>query len=262
MNLHKILVKTGRYYDKRYSKFKSTSDQIICEYPKSGVTYLSCLLANFYNTNIEANYYNINQIVEDRHFKSYHHDFFVIPNLLKLKKSHFEYTKSYTNVIHLFRNPIDSLISYFNYLNSFSKYHQNDFEKFVFSRRGIDRWNSHTMSYLKVGNTIRYIPISYERLVENPRQFLKTHSYLLGVEGLYDKNIDQAIFKSSKDYMLDFEKKYMSGGKVISQDDLFIGIKKFKKKDVKASLLKEINNLTHKTYLKAKEVEENFFSNF
>jgi hypothetical protein len=157
---------------------------------------------------------------------------------------------------------MDSLISYFNYFNSFSKYHQNDFEKFVFSRRGIDRWNSHTMSYLKAGNIIRYIPISYERLVENPRQFLKIHSYLLGIEDLYNKNIDQAIFKSSKDYMLDFEKKYMSGGKVISENDLFIGIKKFKKKDVEASLLKKINNLTLETYLRAKEVEEAFYSSF
>ena len=262
MNTHKILVKTGRYYDNSYLKIKSTSDQIICEYPKSGVTYLSCLMANFYATNIEANYYNINQLVEDRHFRSYQHDFFLIPNFLKLKKSHYMYTKSYTNVIHLFRNPIDSLISYYNYFNSFSKYHQIDFEKFVFSRRGIDRWNFHTNSYLNAGNNIRYIPISYERLVENPAQFLKMHSYLLGVENLFSENIDKAIFKSNKKYMLDFEKKYMSGGKVFNESDLFIGTKKFKKKDINSSLLDKINDLTQEVYLKVKKVEENFYKNF
>ena len=30
--------------------------------------------------------------------------------------------------------------------------------------------------------------------------------------------------------MLDFEKKYMSGGKVFNESDLFIGTKKFKKR--------------------------------
>jgi len=262
MNTHKILVKTGRYYDNSYLKIKSTSDQIICEYPKSGVTYLSCLMANFYATSIKANYYNIHQLVEDRHYRYSQHDFFLIPNFLKLKKSHYEYTKEYTNVIHLFRNPIDTLISYFNYFNSFSKYHQNDFEKFVFSRRGIDRWNSHTIGYLNAGKNIKYIPISYERLVKNPGQFLKAHSYLLGVEDLFSENFDKAILNSKKESMLELERKYMSGGRIFDETDLFIGTKKFTKNDIDISLKNRINKLTKETYLKVKKVEENFYKNF
>jgi hypothetical protein len=61
---------------------------------------------------------------------------------------------------------------------------------------------------------------------------------------------------------LDFEKKYMSGGKVFNESDLFIGTKKFKKKDINSSLLNKINDLTQEVYLKVKKVEENFYKNF
>lgn len=248
INSHRIISFFKVYQDRTYNKIKGPNDLIIVEYPKSGVTFLSVLIANLIKVNdIEFNYYNIETFVSSRHHNN------AVPtshkNMLNLRlfKSHCEYTDSYNNIIHLFRDPTDSLLSYFNYFNDFiGNKSGTSFTQFIRSRRGIDRWLSHTSSWLKdYDSSKRYMPVSYELLVRDPKVFIDKFLFLNGYsEKISEYQITEALNVSSKQSMLNFENEYRNGGRSLDENSLFTGAKKFTKDQIREEDIKYIEEKT------------------
>lgn len=254
---HNLVKKLGFYKDKKYLQIATPKDQIIAEYPKSGVTYLSVLLGNLYVTNNnEINYYNVNMFIQDRHF-DFRNNRIVLNENISIIKSHFEYTKSYRNIIHLFREPVDVMVSYYNYFSVFSSVNIGSFSDFIRSRRGVQRWKSHSLSYLGADLSVRYFPLSYKRAVESPTDVCKIHACLLGVN-VSDERILRAVRLSSKDTMYNLEKHYLSGGRS-GVNELFTGVKKFSKEDVNKSDLSFIKRECASIYDEMIRREDLFF---
>ena len=118
------------------SQFRS-SDIFIVEFPKSGITWLSYLLANielrlaglnqrvtFFNVNLFIpGVENLKKLAVDRKFR---HTFI---------KTHETYTPDFPWIVHLVRNPVDVMVSYYNYRLDHD-YH-GDFDAFLVKQRVI-----------------------------------------------------------------------------------------------------------------------------
>lgn len=198
------LMRIGRDYW-RYIQYKhllpknSYHDDIyLVEFPKSGVTYLSFILGNL---EIQLNkkddhitFYNIDKYIADVHqlrgskINRQLNRIFI--------KSHSPYNPCYFFVIYLYRNPLDVMVSYYNFLRSFGKCKTN-FNEFLKDRNyGVRKWVDHINSwYYKKNDAQRIHFIKYEDLVDHPVKIVQQIYTNLGVK-ISDSLIEKAVIMS------------------------------------------------------------------
>lgn len=235
--------KAGFYSNKGYVlSEKSARDIYLTEYPKSGITYLSQLIAS-YIEGANVNFFNLPQYVIDVHRDSDITPLKLGNTQIRLAKSHCEYHAEYQNVVYLAREPLNVLVSHFNYYNDFSKIRYGSFENFVKSRRGIIRLTGHLKSWISGDVNQRFLPCIYEDIVDSPDVFLRVFTKLYGLE--YSVNqADVAIINSSKETMRQQEIDWNYGGR-FNHDNMrpnFVGTKKFTKSEVDDKTLKFVQS--------------------
>jgi len=203
--------------DKKYNRFYPNNarhdDVYIVEFPKSGVTWLSTLIANVNLLKSEQDesvtFYNLDQYVPDIHITK---DLAQFPLWKSPKyrfiKSHDNYNKNYCSIIYLIRNPLRVMNSYYEFMKFHGSY-AGTFEEFVKSPRyGIRAWNNHVNSWIKELDPQQKIHlIKYEDLMEKPKETL---SNIYDNLGLYisDEILLESIKRSSLERMRNSESVY------------------------------------------------------
>jgi hypothetical protein len=181
-----------------------SNDVFLCSYPKSGVTFLSFLLAaarlHHGGHKIIPTFYNIDFLIQDVHklshiapgvswgdclgtFYKCHDPFFNVPN-----------------VIYLLRNPVDTLKSYFTFRRKLGS--KDSLHEFLEGPEGIPGWLQHLESWIvKNSNASQSIcMIEYESLTTNPKAVLQSLGRQLGLI-FSDETADFAVRVSSIEQM-------------------------------------------------------------
>lgn len=201
--MRRLLIKllTGLRYKNMLPKEVNQSDLFIVEFPKSGITWLSTIIANILllegKAPIKATYFNIQQLIPDIHLgRSIQFSPFWKYSGFRFIKSHHTYCPLYNNVIYIVRHPYSVMTSYFHYCKSMGQF-EGDLDSFIKSDRyGITKWDTHVRGWLdRKSSSQRIHLIKYEELIEDP---INTINYLfknLGYEVL-NENIRNGIQES------------------------------------------------------------------
>lgn len=228
-------------------------DFFIAEFPKSGITYLQFILSN-----IEV---SLKELDEDVTFFNLYR---FSPSVHRVRgskitrhfdrtfiKTHFYFRSEYAHVIYLLREPVDVMVSYYNYqcdlgyLGSFSDFIRSD-------NFGVEIWKKHVESYTNRKTNDFYMHlITYEDLVAEPIMEIKMLYKNIGLT-LDEKLIKQAIEKSTKSIMKNSETlmKKFNPANVIN----FVGSggKRFSKSDILGEDEEYINGIDSGLYYKLK----------
>lgn len=186
-------------------------DYHIVEFPKSGITWLTLLLANMCLRNSGSSHTATFSSV-----RSYIPDLNVSPRALahtfdspnaRFYKSHSRFEPEMINVIYVTRHPRDVMRSYHRYLTGLGQY-SDGLEAFcAHPEFGINAWKSHINSWLadrvNVGNQFLHL-VRYEDLWSSAAQELRILSQNFGWD-IADGTIAQAVDASSRDAMRDQE---------------------------------------------------------
>ncbi|MEZ8635849.1 sulfotransferase domain-containing protein [Vibrio cyclitrophicus] len=187
-------------------------DIYIVEFPKSGVSWLSHIIGNLENilngSDVKVNYYNQHKYVADVHQASNvainrncRERFFI--------KSHANFNPYYYFVVFLYRNPIDVMVSYFNFMKDNG--HNLSFSEFIRDESyGINGWISHYKSWKYDENRAqRMIFVKYEDLIKDTELEIRKIYERLGLD-LEFECLNLAIERSSLEVMKIEEEKYKS----------------------------------------------------
>ncbi len=232
--IKKIFVKKSR----PVLRSPKPDDVWLISFPRSGVTWLSFLLANlmvrYCKKDIKVNFETIYNIVPDIHYKKSdipeNSKFAPFPRVIK---SHSEYLSDYKRVIYLIRDPRDVMVSYYDYLTKrINGPRFKDFSEFIRDKSyGIVAWCKHLKSWMNRWDII----IRYEDFKKNPFVQLRKISSFLAINNIVESDIKFAVEKSSfknmqlmerKEGMVkskDFKKNFvfMRQGKIGVWKDLF-----------------------------------------
>ena len=185
------------------------------EFPKSGVTWLTFLIAN---TNILLNndrrsvtFFNVNDFVPDvqvvSHFGA---SALAIPGY-RCFKSHSSYIRRYRKVFYLVRDPRHVMVSYWAFLTGLGWW-RGSLEDLIRSRKfGIKAWCAHVGGWLDGADAAAsFVLVRYEDLVANTRHELARLYQLLGLP-VDDQILSIAIERSGIDRMREAEAAFNSG---------------------------------------------------
>jgi hypothetical protein len=184
-------------------------DLYLVEYPKSGVTWLSYLMANsglvLARQSRRATFFNINEFVADIHFERRlappRHDGFGF----RIIKSHAAYTPQYKRIFYLVRDPRAVMASYFNFATALDIW-KGSLEEFARSPEfGISAWVAHVDGWLSnIDAGLAFAMIRYEDLLADTAKELRRLYTLLGVQ-IDDADIQAVITQSSIERMREDE---------------------------------------------------------
>lgn len=212
-----IMIKTympflkGKFREIKYYKYlpnkQKNSDIYLVEFPKSGITWFSTIIANINllesSSKQKATYYNIQQLIPDIHMNRDILDepIWDFPKC-RFIKSHHKWCPFYNHVIYLVRNPVSVMNSYYRYATTLNQF-QGTFEEFVKNANlGLEHWKSHVNSWLIRGDSSQRIHlIKYEELIENPELALNRLYSNLGFNismGTINTAIELSDFDSMK----------------------------------------------------------------
>lgn len=179
------------------------SDLFIVEFPKSGITWFSTILANLYRIKDPSNklptLFNLEQIIGDVHQTKN----IQIPNTFpnhRTIKSHAEFNPYYRNVVYLIRNPYSVMESYYNYLSGQGKIDVSISEFVQGSKYGVNAWVRHVESWLHPVKEPNFHLLKYESLIDNPAEEIGSLVNNLGM-GFSSEEIAQAVSLSSFENM-------------------------------------------------------------
>lgn len=180
-------------------KFES-NDLVLSEFPKSGITFLSFLLAayfkNYYKIEKKINFFNINDFVHDVHITQKKPKSSEIEKYtgFKIFKTHQSECNKITKFIYLIRNPINCIQSYVDHFESFY------FSKINFSTLlrtqtyGLEAWINHVNNWTLTKRPTGMAILNYEMLCSKPDLYLKKIINLIGY------NADKNALKYSVNY--------------------------------------------------------------
>lgn len=184
------------------AKNSKNNDIYIVEFPKSGVTWLSCILANVALLESKrqeiANYTSTKMYIADIHMGNDISDSIYSTPPVRFIKSHAKYNYNYRNIIYLSREPADVMKSYYNYLIGYGKIKDIDFQDFYKNKKyGIHAWKKHVNSWLTPAyNEKAFHLIKYEDLLLDTKNEIHNLNLNFGWN-LNAKHIDTAIERSS-----------------------------------------------------------------
>lgn len=205
-------LKQLKYY--RYLPVKpKNSDIYLVEFPKSGITWLSTIIANINliesNSKQRATYYNIQQLIPDIHMNRNILDepMWSIPSC-RFIKSHYEWCPFYNYVVYLVRNPVSVMNSYYHYTKMLNQF-RGGLEEFVKDRRyGIEAWKSHVHSWLLRGDSSQRVHmVKYEDLKKNPVDTIQSLYNNFGIE-IEAETVNVSVELSSFEKMQQSEGRY------------------------------------------------------
>ena len=190
-------------------------DLFVVEFPKSGVTWLTFLLANV-NAQIAGDrravtFFNLNDFVPDVQSVSH----VSVPRAAvpgyRFFKSHAPYMAEYRKVFYLVRDPRHVMVSYWTFLTSLGWFRGN-LEQLVADRtHGIRAWVDHVTGWLDgVHPSASFALVRYEDLLSNPHGELGRLYRLLGMP-VTDEVIATAVERSSIERMRDLEAEAAAG---------------------------------------------------
>jgi len=202
---HHLLTPTKQRHD----------DVWLVEFPKSGVTWLSFLLANINlrcsGIDRQVTFFNIHDFVPDvgqsRHIKDSALPF---PGQ-RFIKSHAQYNPYYNKVIYIIRDPRDVMVSYYHFIDHLGYSSGSISDLIATKRNGIDAWCKHVNGWFKnVGATQQFNIIRFEDLKRDTSKVLHHIYRLLGYE-INDEVLEFAIKHSSFEAMKAQEEYYRAG---------------------------------------------------
>ena len=194
---------------------RSDDDLFIVEFPKSGVTWLTFLIANV-NAQLNGDsrtvtFFNVNDFVPD--VQSVRHVGPVRSSLpgYRCFKSHSPYVAAYRKVVYLVRDPRNVMVSYWTFLRGLGWWH-GTLEELVASRRyGIRAWVDHVGGWAQgIDPAASFAVLRYEDLTANTTAELTRLYALLGVP-VTPQIVASAIERSSIDRMRELEKSFAAG---------------------------------------------------
>ena len=176
----------------------------IVEFPKSGITYLSWLIANVvldrHHEKKDVTFFNVDEFVCDEHMFSRELFTYKSNEFGSFVKTHSLPLPYHRRVIYLMRNPLDTMVSYFNYCG-LEKWN-GDFTRFLNdSNYGISAYLKHVESWLGNDRAIRAFVLRYEDLVSNPLDCLR--QIFMNCFGIQISNqiLQNAVDRSTKEKM-------------------------------------------------------------
>ena len=204
-------------------------DRFIVSYPRSGNTWLRFLISNLVNPDGEIGFGNIDEYIpgiykiHDRDLRRVHR-----PRILK---SHEYYHPAYRKVIYLVRDPRDTAVSNYFYLQKIRKLSANlsidEYIDFFIAGSGYSygSWGEHAGGWLGAWQgTPDFLLLRYEDLHEKPLDELAKVAQFLGLRS--DPAIlEQAIQKSTLNRMRQSEMENRHDWKAMRasrQDLLFV----------------------------------------
>jgi hypothetical protein len=176
-------------------KSVKSSDLYIVEYPKSGITWFSSIMASCFMQQagiaIRPSYFNLEQFVCDIHINRDIPDNVNFP-YYRVIKSHAGFNPFYRHMIYLVRNPFSVMNSYHNYLCAQQRF-DGDLSAFARSHRhGIDSWVRHVDSWLNPKREMKLHLLRYEDLKDDAFPVMRTLFDNLGLV-IADEIINTAI---------------------------------------------------------------------
>lgn len=179
------------------------SDLYIVEYPKSGITWFSTILARLYwirdDRNKVPTHFSLEQIIGDVHKNK----IIQVPQTYpyhRTIKSHARYNSRYRNVVYLIRNPFSVMQSYYHFTTSRNEF-SGSIEQFIeHPGLGIDAWVKHVRSWIYPLREPNFQVVKYEDISNNSIETLAKLFASLGFN-FSDEEIDQALSYSSFDNM-------------------------------------------------------------
>lgn len=190
----------------------SHNDVYIVEFPKSGITWLSMLLANVAlvasNRQEVATFASVPLYVPDIHMTRYIRPMVYDTPPVRFIKSHARYNPYYNFVILLVRHPVDVMSSYYRFLKG-QGVDVGEFEDFIWSPSwGVARWKDHVNSWFSAPDmSQRLCVVRYENLVTDPKKELHQLFDIFGWN-LPDIAIGRAMDLSSVEKMKGDEGRY------------------------------------------------------
>ncbi len=186
-------------------------DIYLVEFPRSGITWLSFILGNIELRLAGAGefvtYYNHHRHVVDVH--QLRGGGRINRRLGRtFIKSHSTYNPDYYFVVYLVRNPIDVMVSYYNFMRREQDYRES-FDHFVrHPLFGVGKWKEHVNSWLYVKDEPQRLHLlRYEDLVRDAQRVISGLYMNLGV-ALEEVLLRDALERSSLESMKQSEEHY------------------------------------------------------
>lgn len=206
----------GRYKRMLASRSTATNprhnDVYIVEFPRSGITWLSAMLANMAllasGRSEVASFTTSHLYIPDIHVtKTIGEMAYDVPPV-RLIKSHAEFNPHYAFVVYLARHPLHVMRSFYRFKLDRAD-EVGDFDSFCRSRRyGVPAWRRHVNSWLTGGIAAQRLHlIRYEDLVEDAASELRTLNENFGWR-IREGIIDEAVSRCSVEKMKAAENLY------------------------------------------------------
>jgi hypothetical protein len=186
-------------------------DLYVVEYPKSGITWFSFILANIIvqENDLDAivNFYNINDFVPDVHFsREISRAAYRRPGH-RFIKSHSENNQLYKKIIYIWRDPVDVLKSHYKMAVGMGDCTWS-FCRFVKdSKTGAANWERHVSGWLFKSSPVqRMYFVNYENLNDDPVK--EVARVIRGIGWLIDDEVvKRAVEASSVSSMKEYEEE-------------------------------------------------------
>lgn len=189
-------------------------DLFLVEFPKSGVTWLTFLMANV-NLQLsrdprQVTFFNVNDFIPELG-GGYGGDHPLPVPGHRIFKSHSPFTRQYRKAFYLVRDPRDVMVSYAAFLNELDWWRGGLDKLIAHPRYGIEAWAAHVGGWLDhVDAATSFTLIRYEDLLADTAGELRRLYQLLGF-ALEDELLATAIARSSMDRMRDSERLARAG---------------------------------------------------
>jgi len=213
---HRMLLAEPSYHDDLY----------IVAYPKSGITWLSFLMANVIklknNLDQEINFFNVQDYIPDIHVSRNvsQNSIFKWPGF-RIIKSHSGLNPYYTKVIYLVRDPRDVMVSYWHFASTLKQFNGSISELIRDEKLGIKAWADHVRSWLRVSPQIMFNIFKYEDIKTNTADTLRAVFTQLGYD-ISSDIISRAVEDSGFETMKEIEKRYATYNPTIYSEHSFV----------------------------------------
>lgn len=195
---------------------QNANDFYLVEYPKSGITWLSVLLANTFLINqgsaSRATFTSVRAYIPDLHVTKQTLAVEFNNPQVRFYKSHAKFHPAYVNIVYLVRHPVDVMKSYFRFRSSLGHYN-GSFEGFCFGPNGaVETWRRHVASWLIYPHNTnqRFIHlVRYEDLISNTEDELCVMAQNFGWH-LNTSAVAQGVTASARNAMRKQEALYRS----------------------------------------------------
>ena len=197
-------------------KKPGAGDFYVCEFPKSGITYLTVLLANALlianGYRARATFSSVRNYIVDlcvaEHAES--HQFADPP--IRLYKTHSVFSPQFIHSLYLVRHPADVMASGYRYAQGRGWWDDRPIEEFIeHPLLGLERWKQHINSWLvhhRYASDVTFLHlVRYEDLVENPLEELAAINKNFGWH-LPEPVLQEAIELAGRAQMVEQESTY------------------------------------------------------